>query len=123
MSAKVGVRETQGVTVVEVSGRLTLGEGVAKVRSELQPIIAGGKRQIVLDISEVVYLDSSGIGLLVSTYATMNRLGGHLKICGLSNRVKDLLLLTKLFTVFEVYDNADAAVASFSNQQQAARNP
>ena len=123
MSAKVGVRETQGVTVVEVSGRLTLGEGVAKVRSELQPIIAGGKRQIVLDISEVVYLDSSGIGLLVSTYATMNRLGGHLKVCGLSNRVKDLLLLTKLFTVFEVYDNADAAVASFSNQQQAARNP
>jgi anti-sigma B factor antagonist len=123
MSAKVGVRETQGVTVVEVSGRLTLGEGVAKVRSELQPIIAGGKRQIVLDISEVVYVDSSGIGLLVSTYATMNRLGGHLKVCGLSNRVKDLLLLTKLFTVFEVYDNADAAVASFSNQQQAARNP
>jgi anti-sigma B factor antagonist len=123
MSAKVGVRETQGVTVVEISGRLTLGEGVAKVRSELQPIIAGGKRQIVLDISEVVYLDSSGIGLLVSTYATMNRLGGHLKICGLSNRVKDLLLLTKLFTVFEVYDNADAAVASFGNQEQAARHP
>jgi anti-sigma B factor antagonist len=123
MSVKVGVRETQGVTVVEVSGRLTLGEGVAKVRSELQPIIAGGKRQIVIDISEVSYLDSSGIGLLVSTYATMNRLGGHLKICGLSNRVKDLLLLTKLFTVFEVYDNADAAVAAFGSQQQAARNP
>jgi anti-sigma B factor antagonist len=123
MSVKVGVRETQGVTVVEVSGRLTLGEGVAKVRSELQPIIAGGKRQIVIDISEVSYLDSSGIGLLVSTYATMNRLGGHLKICGLSTRVKDLLLLTKLFTVFEVYDNADAAVASFGSQQQAVRNP
>jgi anti-sigma B factor antagonist len=76
-------------------------------------LIAAGKRSILLNLAGVTNMDSSGVGLLVGAYATVNREGGHLKLSNLTSRVKDLLLVTKLYTVFEVYEDEPAALASF----------
>jgi len=114
MSLDVNVQETNVATVVAVSGRLTLGEGATLLRDALQGLVAVGKRKIVLNLGGLLSLDSAGIGLLVSSYASMNRAGGQMKLCNLSTRVKDVLLITKLLTVFEVFDTELAALDSFA---------
>jgi anti-sigma B factor antagonist len=111
--------ETKVATVVALSGRLTLGEGAASLREALQHLAADGKRKIVLNLAGLTSLDSAGIGVLVSSYATINRSGGHVKVSNLSTRVKDVLLITKLLTVFEVYDDEQAALGSFSESTTA----
>jgi anti-sigma B factor antagonist len=113
VSLNLNVRENSGVTVIEISGRLTLGEVATRLTDEVRRLIAAGKKSIILNLGGLTNMDSSGVGLLVSAYATVNREGGHLKLSNLTSRVKDLLLVTKLYTVFEVYEDEPAAIASF----------
>ena len=114
MSLNLNIRDNNGVSVIEISGRLTLGEGTGILKDEIRRLLAEGKKRIILNLAGLTFMDSSGMGLLVGAYATVNREGAHLKLSNLSGRIKDLLLITKLYTVFEVYDDEAAALASFS---------
>src|SRR3982750_4113085 len=110
MSLDLNVRENSGVTVIEIVGRLTLGEVATRLTDEVRRLIAEGKKRILLNLAGLTNMDSSGVGLLVSAYATVNREGGHLKLSNLTSRVKDLLLITKLYTVFEIHAEEPDAV-------------
>jgi anti-sigma B factor antagonist len=102
-----------GVTVVELSGRITLGEGSVQLRDAIRDLIAKGQRHILLDLGDVNYIDSSGLGELVSAYTTAKNQGAALKLLKLTKKVHDLLQLTKLYTVFDIYDDEASAIASF----------
>lgn len=114
MSVKLTARQVGDVTVIDAAGRITLGEGASAFRDMLRDLAAKGDKKLLLNLSEVSYIDSSGIGEMVSGFTTITNHGGHLKLVGLSKRVKDLLQITKLYTVFEVYDDEAAAIRSFA---------
>ena len=113
MSVKLGTRQVGDVTVIDAAGRITLGEGASAFRDLIRDLANKGGQKILLNLSEVSYIDSSGIGELVSGFTTITNHGGSLKLVGLSKRVKDLLQITKLYTVFEVFDDESAAIRSF----------
>jgi anti-sigma B factor antagonist len=113
MSVKMTSRQVGDVTVIDAAGRITLGEGASQFRDTIRDLAAKGSKKILLNLSEVSYIDSSGIGEMVSGFTTVTNAGGKLKLIGLSKRVKDLLQITKLYTVFDVYDDEAAAVRSF----------
>ena len=113
MSMKVGSRQVDGVTVVDCSGRITLGEGSVILRDTVRDLLSKGNKKIVLNLAEVNYIDSSGIGELVSAFTTVRNQGGELKLLNLTKKVHDLLQITKLYTVFDVKDDEAAAVAAF----------
>jgi anti-sigma B factor antagonist len=113
VSIQVTNRQVGDVTVVDVAGRITLGEGASALRENIRELVAKGNKKILLNLSDVSYIDSSGIGELVSAYTTVTNQGGTLKLLGLTKRVKDLLQITKLYTVFEVFESEPIAVRSF----------
>ncbi len=113
MSFKATPRESGGVTLIDVSGRITLGEGSAMVREMVRELLRKGHKKIVLNLADVNYIDSSGIGELVSGYTTVKNQGGELKLLHLTKKVHDLLQITKLFTVFDVHTDEQAAIRSF----------
>ena len=113
MSANLNTREVDGVTVVDISGKITLGEGSSALRELLRGLVAKGQKKILLNLKDVSYIDSAGIGELVSGFTTLTNAGGTLKLLGLTNRIKDLLQITKLYTVFDVHDDEAHAVRSF----------
>ena len=115
MSLDLHIRESNGIPIVDLSGRVTLGEGAGALRETLHQLADSGRLQVLLNFAKVSHIDSSGIGLLVSSFATFNRLGGRLKLLNLGNRVKDLLVITKLYTVFDVYDAESTALRSFAD--------
>jgi len=102
-----------GVSVVDVSGRITLGEGSSALRDALRDLVGKGQNKILLNLGDVSYIDSSGIGELVSGFTSVTNSGGTLKLLNLTKRVQDLLQITKLYTVFDVHDNEAHAIASF----------
>lgn len=114
MSVKMTTRQVGDVTVIDAAGRITLGEGASAFRDTIRDLAAKGDKKILLNLSDVSYIDSSGIGEMVSGFTTVTNHGGQLKLLGLSKRVKDLLQITKLYTVFEVFDDEAGAVRSFS---------
>jgi anti-sigma B factor antagonist len=107
-------RQVGDVTVVDVSGRITLGEGSSELRDALRDLVAKGNKKILLNLGDVSYIDSSGIGELVSGFTSVSNQGGQLKLLNLTKRVKDLLQITKLYTVFEVHDDEAGAIRSFA---------
>ena len=113
MSATISMRQNGDVCLVDVSGKITLGDGSVAVREAVKKLVANGTKKIVLNLAEVTYIDSSGIGELVSAFTSVSNNGGNLKLLKLTKRVQDLLQITKLYTVFEVFDDESAAVASF----------
>ena len=113
MSFKATAREAGSAIVIDVSGRITLGEGSAMLRQMLRDHLGKGHKNIVLNLGDVNYIDSSGIGELVSGYTTVKSQGGELKLLNLTKKVHDLLQITKLFTVFDVYSDERTAVGSF----------
>ncbi len=113
MSAKLNTRQVGDVSVVDVSGRITLGEGSSALRDCLRDLMAQNNKKILLNLSEVSYIDSSGIGELVSGFTTVANSGGTLKLLGLTRRVKDLLQITKLYTVFDVHEEEAHAIRAF----------
>ncbi len=114
MSVKLNTRKVGDVTVIDVSGRITLGEGSSALRDVLRELITQGDKKILLNLSDVSYIDSSGIGELVSGFTSVANAGGTLKLLGLTKRVKDLLQITKLYTVFDVHEEETHAIRSFA---------
>ena len=114
MSMKVHTRQVDGVTILDLSGRITLGEGSVMLRDAVRDLISKGSRHILLNLAEVNYIDSSGIGELVSAFTSVRNQGGELKLLSLTKKVHDLLQITKLYTVFDIKDDEASAVSSFS---------
>ena len=105
MSVKLNTRQVGDVSVVDVAGRITLGEGSSALRDLLREMVGKGEKKILLNLGDVSYIDSSGIGELVSGFTTVTNSGGQLKLLNLNKRVKDLLQITKLYTVFDVHED------------------
>ena len=114
MSMKVSTRQVDGVTILDLSGRITLGEGSVVLRDAIRDQLAKGNKSVLLNLGDVSYIDSSGIGELVSSFTTVKNSGGELKLLNLTKKVHDLLQITKLYTVFDVKDDEASAVASFT---------
>lgn len=114
MSIKVSTRQVDGVTILDLSGRITLGEGSVVVRDAVRDLLAKGDKNILLNLGDVSYIDSSGIGELVSAFTSVKNSGGELKLLNLTKKVHDLLQITKLYTVFDVKDDETSAVGSFT---------
>jgi anti-sigma B factor antagonist len=114
MSVKLNIRQVGDVAVVDAAGRITLGEGASTLRDSIKSLLAAGNKQIVLNLAEVSYVDSSGVGELVSSFTSASNAGGRLKLLGATKRIKDLLQITKLYTVFETFDDEASALASFN---------
>ena len=113
MTMKSSTRQIDGVTVVDLSGRITLGEGSVILRETVRDLLSKGNKKILLNLGEVNYIDSSGIGELVSAFTTVRNQGGDLKLLNLTKKGHDLLQITKLYTVFDVKDDEAGAVKSF----------
>ena len=113
MTLRMTDREVNGVTVVELDGRIVLGEESNSFREHVKSLLAGGKTKIVLNMSNVTYIDSSGLGTLVSTHTSARSQGATLKLSNLGNKFREVLQVTKLLTVFDVYDSEEKAVQSF----------
>ncbi|MDQ3253681.1 MAG: STAS domain-containing protein [Acidobacteriota bacterium] len=113
--AELNIRERQAgdVTVIDMEGKITIGEGSVAVRSAIRRLLEEGKKKILLNLAGVSYVDSSGIGELVSSFTTINREGGQLKLLNLTQKIRDLLAITKLLTVFDVYEDEPTALNSY----------
>jgi anti-sigma B factor antagonist len=114
MSVKLNSRQIGDVTVIDVAGRITLGEGTSAIREAMRDLTAKGNKKILLNLSEVAYIDSTGIGELVAGFTSVANEGGTVKLLGLTKRVKDVLLVTKLYTIFEVFEDEAEALRSFA---------
>jgi anti-sigma B factor antagonist len=102
-----------GVTVLDLSGKIVLGEGSVTIRDAVRDVLAKGSNKILLGLADINYIDSSGIGELVSALTAVKNAGGSLKLLQLTKKVKDLLQITKLYTVFDIYDDEAEAIASY----------
>lgn len=113
MDLKISTREVEGVTIVDISGRITLGEETRELRKSIRDLVSEGKKKIVLNLADVSYIDSSGVGELVAGYTAVRNAGGELKLLNLTKKVHDLLQVTKLYTIFDIKDNEFMAIKSF----------
>ena len=107
-------RVVNEVTILDLKGKITLGEGDEALREKINQLIGQNKKRILLNLAEVPYIDSAGLGEVVRTYTTVKRQGGTMRLLNLTKRIEDLLSITKLLTVFETYDNEADAVRSFT---------
>ena len=114
MSMKATNRQVEGVAVVDMSGRITLGEGSVVLRDTIRDLIGKGNKKILLNLGDVTYIDSSGIGELVSAFTAVRRENGELKLLNLTKKVHDLLQITKLYTVFDIKDDEATAIKAFA---------
>jgi anti-sigma B factor antagonist len=114
VSVKLTTRQVGDVTVIDAVGRITLGDGASAFRDLIRSLVGAGQKKLLLNLAEVSYIDSSGIGEMVSGFTTVANQGGVVKLLSLNKRVKDLLQITKLYTVFEVFDDEAHAVRSFA---------
>ena len=114
MTMKASSRRVDGVTILDLSGRITLGEGSVILRDQIRDLLGKGEKKLLLNLGDVTYIDSSGIGELVSAFTTVRNQGGELKLLNLTKKVHDLLQITKLYTVFDVKDDETSAVKAFS---------
>jgi anti-sigma B factor antagonist len=108
-------KEVKGVTVLQLAGRVTLGEESNDLRTRIKTILAQGKTRLVLDLAEVTYIDSAGLGTLVAGFTSAQNQGANMKLANLTKRFREQLNITKLVTVFDVYDNVQDAVKSFES--------
>ena len=113
MALNIVEKEVDGVTVLQLAGRITLGDGSNELRTKLKEILSQGKTRLVLDLAEVSYIDSAGLGTLVAGYTSAQNQGANLKLANLTKRFHEQLNITKLVTVFEVYNSVPEAVKSF----------
>ena len=113
MSLKINVRESGNVVILDLSGRIIIGEEAASLRETIKESLDSGQKNILLNLAEVSYIDSTGLGQFVGSFATVTSRGGQLKLLNLQKRPQELMQITKLITVFESFDNESAAVRSF----------
>jgi anti-sigma B factor antagonist len=114
MSLKMGTRQINGIVIIDLSGQITLGDASAALRAEVLDQVGNGFRKILLDLGGVTYIDSAGLGELTGSFTSVRNRGGELKLLNLTKRVHDLMQITKLYTVFDVYDDEKKAIASFA---------
>jgi anti-sigma B factor antagonist len=112
---QIAERQAGDVIILDLSGKMTLGEGDELLKDKVNSLVSQGHKQLVLNLAAVPYIDSAGLGEIVRTYTTVSRQGGSLKLLGLTKRIADLLSITKLLTVFETYDTEADAVRSFTS--------
>ena len=110
---KIVEREVGDATILDIKGKILIGEGDDALRDAVTRVVESGKTKILLNLAEVPYVDSAGLGEIVRCYTTVSRKGGRLKLINLTKKIQDLLAITKLLTVFETYDHEDEAVKSF----------
>jgi anti-sigma B factor antagonist len=116
---KASSRRVDGVTILDLGGRITLGEGSVVLRDQIRDLLGMGEKKILLNLSDVAYIDSSGISALVSAFTTVRDQGGELKLLNLTKRVRDLLQITKFFTIFDaknVTDDETSALKAFTKE-------
>jgi len=113
MSLQMTNSEVDGVSLVTLNGRIVLGEESTALREKLKGLIAGGNKKIVLNMAEIDYIDSSGLGALVAAHLSAQNAGASIRLCNLGKKFHEVMQLTKLLTVFDVYDTEAAAVGSF----------
>lgn len=109
----ISERQVGDVTVLDMDGKITIGEGSVALRTAIRRLLEEGKKKILLNLAKVGYIDSSGIGELVSSYTAINKEAGELKLLNLTQKLQDLLTITKLLTVFDVYESSEEALASY----------
>ncbi len=112
---RIEEREVGDVLILDLSGKLTIGEGDELLKDKINSLIQQGRRKLVLNLAGVPYIDSAGLGEIVRTYTTVSRQGGKLKLLNLTKRIQDLLAITKLLTVFDTFDSEQEAVQSFAS--------
>ena len=110
---KISERQAGDVTVLDLGGKITMGEGSVSLRGAIRQLVERGKKKILVNLGQVSYVDSSGVGELVAGFTTVTREGGQLKLLNLTRKIQDLLSITKLLTVFDVYDDEATALNSF----------
>jgi anti-sigma B factor antagonist len=110
---QISERTSGEVVILDVKGRITLGDGDELLKDKVNQLVAAGKKKIILNLADVPYVDSAGLGEIVRTYTTVSRQGGSLKLLNLTKRISDLLAITKLLTVFETFDAEPEAIKSF----------
>ena len=115
MSLKLSVREVKDIVIIDLSGRLTMGEPCAALRDEIHDQAGHGNKKILLNLADVSYIDSAGLGELTAAFTSIKNRDGQLKLLSLTKRVHDLMQITKLYTVFDVYDDERKAVGSFGS--------
>lgn len=111
---EIAERVVDGVTILDLKGKMTLGEGDELLKDKINSLLANSRKHLVLNLEGVPYIDSAGLGEVVRTYTTVSRQGGSLKLLNLTKRIEDLLSITKLLTVFETFDTEAEAIKSFS---------
>ena len=109
----ISERQAGDVTILDMDGKITIGEGSVALRTAIRRLLEEGKKKILLNLARVGYIDSSGIGELVSSYTAINKENGELKLLNLTQKLQDLLTITKLLTVFDVYESEEEALASY----------
>jgi anti-sigma B factor antagonist len=117
MSLNINIRETAEAVILDLHGRVTLGEPLTELRDAIRESLSGDQHNILLNLGDVTYIDSSGLGQLIGSYATVTSRGGKLKLLNVQKRVQDLMQVTKLLTVFETYTSETAALRSFSQKK------
>ena len=110
---KIEIRSQGDITILDVSGRITIGEGTAQIRNTVRELLKNGKSKILLNLGNVNYVDSSGVGELVSSYTTVTNAGGQLKLLNLTKKLRELLAITKLLTVFDTFTDEQKALGSY----------
>ena len=115
----ISTREVKGITVIDIEGRIALGDSSAKLHQALKGLVEDGKKQVLINLAKVTGIDSSGLGTLVAGYTTIERAGGQLKLENLSDRALELMTITKLFTVFEIFDDENTAIDSYGRGEAA----
>jgi anti-anti-sigma factor len=119
MALKITEREVDGVTVLDLDGRIVLGEETTGLREKVKGLLAAGKKKLVLSMQNVTFIDSSGLGALVAVHSSAKSSGATIRLCNLGSRTNELLLITKLVTVFEIAASEADAVRSFSQAASA----
>lgn len=110
---KATIKDIEDIHIIEISGKITIGDGDVKLRETINQVLESGAKKIILNLKGLKYIDSSGIGELVSCYTTITNRGAHFRLCNLNSKIYGLLQLTALVTVFQIYDSEEDAVQSF----------
>jgi anti-sigma B factor antagonist len=113
---KISERRNDLITILDLEGNIRLGDGAAELHEALRLLVERGDKKVLLNLANISNIDSSGLGELVSSYTTLHKIGGELKLFHLSDRILELMTMTKLLTVFDVYDNENEALRSFTNK-------
>lgn len=116
----IATREVDGITIIDLDGRISLGESSAKLHEKIRSLAAERKNRVLLNLERVTGIDSSGLGSLVAGHATIEKSGGTMKLENLSDRTTELMTITKLYTVFDIFDDERKAIGSFTSEQAAA---